>query len=58
MCKNCLVKDLAYNCDSCKENRGMSGKYPCGQQNCWYSCKVGETKNIYTGEIECRYEGD
>lgn len=24
-----------HNCDFCPENRDFSGRYPCGQQNCW-----------------------
>ena len=32
-----------HNCD-CPENRDFSGRYPCGQQNCWVSahCKDEE----------------
>ena len=29
-----------HNCTECPENEGRSGRFLCGQQNCWVSCHI------------------
>lgn len=52
MCKNCLVKNIT--CNTCEYNASIEGtNYPCGQQNCWYSCTVCKANHkVYCADGE------
>ena len=54
---NCFGLPEDFDCDVCPENRGFRVGYagvvgPCGQQNCWYSCRVC----TYNGMDDCHDE--
>lgn len=47
-------KENIENCEVCPYNDNFTGRYPCGQQNCWVAthCKNEECIMAYTADRE------